>query len=174
MAGLQRLYVLYLVRVLKLNSLGTTQTKALTLNTLVPPPSPHAPLETISLLYGMSLNKIIDSNKTHTLVCFLVLCLTSLSIPSVHTFPLSLILFFSQPLSGNITISAPAPRSGLDATFRRACCCSSIKSRGAFSPRAVLGLRCTARPVLCSLSGYMPHIGVDCGICGPFCLSGEE
>lgn len=162
MAGLQSQYVLYLVRVLKLNSLGTTQTKALTLNTLVhPPPHPHAPLETISLLYGMSLNKITDSYKTHTLVCLLVLCLTSLSIPSVPALPLSLILFSSQPLSGNITISAPALHSGLDATFRRACCCSSIRSRGAFSPRAVLGLRCTARPVLCSLSGYMPRIGVD-------------
>lgn len=79
--------IFYLVRVLKLNYLGITQTRALARNTLV-----LFSFETTSLLYGMSLNKITDSYKAHTLVCLLVLCLTSLSIPSVHASSLSLTL----------------------------------------------------------------------------------
>lgn len=84
-------FFFYLVRVLKLNSLGITQTRALKRNTLV-----LFSLETTSLLYGMSLNETTDSNKAHILVCLVVLCLTSLSIQSVHVPSLSLILFSSQ------------------------------------------------------------------------------
>lgn len=130
----------YLVRALKLNSRGITQTRALILNTLV-----LFSLETTSLLYGMSINKITDCNKAHAHVCLLVLYLTSLSIPSVHSPSLSLILFFSQwlPLSGNITM---ADRR---LTLARMQHSESLlpnfdQTERSLSPRAVLGLRCTA------------------------------
>lgn len=141
----------YLVRVLKLNSLGITQTRALTLT---------------YLLYAMSLNKITDSNKAHT--CLFTCTLSNL-FPSSFSVTHSLFLPVSASLwkyhhvcTGSVLWPGCNILESLLLKFNQ--------TERNLSPRAILRLRCTAWAV----NGYMPCSGVNCGICGPFCLSGEK
>lgn len=154
--------------VLKLNSLDITQTSALTLNTLV-----LFSLETTSLLYGMSLNEITDSNKAHTRLFTCTLSNLSFHRISLCSFSVthSLLLLVTasleiSPCLHRILTLAWMQHSGEPAAevlsnweepFPPSCPRAEVHSLGRFS----------------SLNGYMPCSGVDCGICGPFCLSGE-